>query len=66
MKRLYIKITDTEEFKQLAELLKEFTMQFSTQQIGKATINTTTQIKDKAREQVARDEQQIEQEELKK
>lgn len=37
----------------------EKTKQFSTQQIGKATINTTTQIKDKAREQVARDEQQI-------
>lgn len=42
------------------------TKQFSTQQIGKATINTTTTIKDEAREQIVREEQQIEQEELKK
>ena len=36
------------------------------QQIGKATINTSTIIKDKAKEQETRDEQQIEQEEWKK
>ena len=36
------------------------------QQIGKATINTPTKIKDEAREQIVREEQQIEQEELKK
>lgn len=37
---------------------------FSPQQIGKATINMPTKLKDKAKEQAARDEQQIEQEDL--
>ena len=40
--------------------------QFSIQEIGKGTINIPTTIKDKIREQVTIDEQQIEQEELKK
>ena len=38
---------------------------FSPQQIGKATINMPTKLKDKAREQAALDEQQIEQEGIK-
>lgn len=44
----------------------EKTRQFSIQEIGNGTINIHTKIKDKAREQVAREEQQIEQGELKK
>lgn len=44
----------------------EKTRQFSIQEIGKGTINIPTTIKDKTREQVTIDEQQIEQGEIKK
>ena len=40
--------------------------QFSTQEIGKGTINTPAKIKDEAKEQATRNEQQISQDELKK
>ena len=43
----------------------EKTRQFSIQEIGKTTINIPTQIKDEAREQIVREEQQVEQEEIK-
>ncbi|MBR3003388.1 MAG: endo-1,4-beta-xylanase [Clostridia bacterium] len=45
---------------------QEKTPIFSEQQIGKGTINTPTKVKDAAKEKVIRDEQQIEQGELKK
>ncbi len=62
----------TESIQELIEIANsrienlEKKKQFSTQEIGKGTVGTSTKIKDEAKEQAIRDEQQIAHNELKK